>query len=84
MNFFLELLVIGIGVFIVIKTNWVYSFTGPIEWAEAHLGTEGGTLLFLKLIGILFIFGSFLAMTGILGTLVTGIFGPLFGRSGLK
>ncbi len=59
----------------VIKTQWIYDFTGPIEWAEQHLGTEGGTKVFIKLLGVVLIIGTFLAATGILGNLILGIFG---------
>ena len=75
MKWFLGLLVIGVGSLLVIKTQWIYDFTGPIEWADQHLGTEGGTRLFIKLIGIVIILGAFLAVTGILGGWITGIFG---------
>ena len=75
MKWFIGLLVIGFGSLLVIKTQWIYDFTGPIEWADQHLGTEGGTRLFIKLIGIVIILGAFLAVTGILGGWITGIFG---------
>ena len=75
MQWFIGLLVIAAGALLVIKTQWIYDFTGPIDWAEQHLGTEGGTRLFIKLIGVLMILGSFLAVTGILGNWVVSIFG---------
>lgn len=75
MQWFIGLLVIGLGSLLVIKTQWIYDFTGPIDWAEQHLGTEGGTRLFIKLIGVLMIIGTFLAITGILGDWVIAIFG---------
>jgi predicted small integral membrane protein len=75
MNWFIGLLVIGVGSLLVIRTQWIYDFTGPIDWAEQHLGTEGGTRLFIKLIGVLFIIGAFLGVTGILGNWVAGFFG---------
>ena len=75
MNWLIGLIVILVGVFMVIKTQWIYDFTGPIEWAEQHLGTEGGTKVFIKLLGVVLIIGTFLAATGILGNLILGIFG---------
>ena len=77
MTWFIGLLVIGVGSLLVIKTQWIYDFTGPIDWAEQHLGTEGGTRLFIKLIGVLMIIGTFLAITGILGGWVSSIFGSI-------
>ncbi len=74
MNWFIALIVIAIGSLLVIKTQWIYDFTGPIDWAEEHLGTEGGTRLFIKLIGIVMIVGAFLGVTGILGGWITGFF----------
>ncbi len=75
MKWLIGLLVIVVGSLLVIKTQWFYDFTGPIEWAEQHLGTEGGTRLFIKLLGVLMIIGAFLAVTGILGNWVVSIFG---------
>lgn len=83
MNFFIEILVIAIGCVLVIKTQWIYDFTGPIDFAERFLGTEGGSRLFIKLIGVLMITGSFLAMTGLLGAMIDGIFGSLLGRANI-
>ncbi len=83
MTFFIELLVIAFGALLVIKTQWIYDFTGPIDFAERYLGSEGGTRLFIKLMGILLITGSFLAMTGLLGAMIDGIFGPLLGRANI-
>lgn len=77
MSWFIGLLVIGLGVLLVVKTQWIYDFTGPIDWAEQHLGTEGGTRLFIKLMGVVLIMGAFLAVTGILSGWVNAIFGGL-------
>lgn len=80
MTFFIQLLIIGLGTLLVVKTQWIYDFTGPIDFAEKYLGSEGGSRLFIKLMGVLMIAGSFLAMTGLLGAMVDGIFGSLLGR----
>lgn len=76
MTWFIGFIVILVGVFMVVKTQWIYEFTGPIEFAERYLGTEGGTMLFLKLLGIAAIILAFLGMTGILGGWVIRFFGP--------
>ncbi|MBI5467443.1 MAG: hypothetical protein HY975_04505, partial [Candidatus Kerfeldbacteria bacterium] len=61
MQWFIGFLTIGVGCLLVLKTQWIYDFTGPIDWAEQHLGTEGGTRLFIKLLGVLLIVGTLLA-----------------------
>lgn len=47
--------ILGVGVFMVIRTRHVLGFFGPIDWAERKLG-GGGSNLFYKLIGIFFCF----------------------------
>ena len=79
MYFFTIFIIIAFGALVVIKSEWIYSFTGPIDWAEAHLGTEGGTRLFIKLIGVLIILGTFMWVTGALQAILLGIFKPLLG-----
>ncbi|PIY95461.1 MAG: hypothetical protein COY66_06695 [Candidatus Kerfeldbacteria bacterium CG_4_10_14_0_8_um_filter_42_10] len=72
--FILGLIGIAIGAVLVIKTEWFLDFFGRIEWAERHLGTEGGTRLFYKMIGIGTIILSFMLMTGLLQLLLRKIF----------
>ena len=77
MNWLIALGIIAVGMLMVIKTNWIIDFTGRIDWAEQHLGSEGGTRIFIKLLGVLVILGTFLGVTGILGGWVKAIFGGL-------
>jgi hypothetical protein len=63
----------------VIKTETVLSWFGRIEFAEKYLGSDGGSRLFYKLLGLLVILVAFLAMSGILGALLRDVFGPLIG-----
>lgn len=67
------------GIVLVIKTEWFIQNFGSSAWAEAKLGTSGGTRLMYKLIGIALIFGAFLGTTGLLGKIILSFFGPLFG-----
>jgi len=69
----------ALGAILVIKTEWFLENFGRIDWAEEHLGVEGGSRLMYKIIGILFIVGSFLGMTGMLGEIFISIFGKAFG-----
>jgi len=74
MNYFIGGLVIIVGALLVIKTEWIYNFTGPIDWAEQHLGTEGGTKMLIKIIGLILILGAFLTLTGCTGKILHKIF----------
>ncbi len=71
---------IVIGSIMVIRSEWLLSFFGRINWAEIHLGSEGGTRVLYKLIGILAIIISLMIMTGMIEGLLMAIFGPLFGQ----
>lgn len=69
--------IISVGTFFVIKTEWFLENFGRIEWAEEHLGFEGGSRLFYKLIGILIIILGFLVVSGLWYDLLnsfTGLF----------
>jgi len=79
MKYIIETLVIALGIILVIKTEWFLQNFGSIGWAEEHMGTSGGSRLFYKLIGIIFILGSLMAMTGLLQSITINILGPLFG-----
>ncbi|MEK9129858.1 MAG: hypothetical protein AAB526_00425 [Patescibacteria group bacterium] len=74
------LLIIIAGFFLVIKTEWFIRIVGINYWAERWFGTEGGTRMFYKLLGILFCFIGFLTMTGLIKPMVMSIITPLFGR----
>lgn len=73
------LLGLAVGALIVIKAGWFYQNFGAVPWAEAHLGSEGGSRLFYKLIGLAVILLSFLYISGLLENILLSIFGPLFG-----
>jgi len=75
MKYVLGIILIALGFLIVWKSDWIMNNFGRIPWAEEHLGMDGGTRLLWKLIGLLVIIGSFLYMTGALGSLVRLIFG---------
>ncbi len=77
MKYFLGSLVIVLGAFMVIKTSWFIENFGYSDWAEAKFG-GGGTRLMYKLLGILFIVGAVLALTGALGEILFSVFGKLF------
>lgn len=78
MKYFFGFAAIIVGALFVIKTEWLVENFGHSEWAEQHLG-GGGTRLMYKLMGILFIILSLMGMTGLLGEVLIGVFGRLFG-----
>jgi hypothetical protein len=79
MRFIYTLIGLIIGSLLVIKSEWFYRNFGSIPWAEIHLGAEGGSRLFYKLIGLAIILVSLLYFSGILQSIILDIFGPLFG-----
>jgi hypothetical protein len=78
-GYIIGILAIVVGIILVIKTEWFLQSFGPIGWAEENLGTSGGSRLAYKLIGIAFIIISMMGMTGMLGQIIIGVFGRMFG-----
>ncbi|MCH7492599.1 hypothetical protein IID19_03345 [Patescibacteria group bacterium] len=74
MQYVVGIIAIGIGFLITWKSDWLMNNFGRIAWAEAHLGTEGGTRMLYKLIGIVTIIFAFLYMSGAMGSILRGIF----------
>lgn len=78
MRFFLGFVGIAVGFVLIWQSNWIVNNFGRIDWAEIHLGTEGGTRLFWKLIGLGVIFLAMLYMFGLVEGIIWWIFSPLF------
>ena len=76
MKYVVGIILIVIGFIIIWKSDWLMDNIGRIEWAEAHLGSDGGTRLFYKLIGVVIILLSFLLMSGRLGSGLKKVFNP--------
>jgi len=81
MNFLLGLAILAAGVFIVIKTEAMLNSFGRIEFFERYLGTEGGSRLGYKLVGLVIIFIGFLIMTGMISGFMEWLLGPLLRMS---
>ncbi len=62
MKYIIGLIFTVLGFFVVWKTGAIMSFTGRIAFAEKYLGTEGGTRIFLKIIGVIIIIISWMYM----------------------
>jgi hypothetical protein len=73
------LIMVVAGYFLTWKANDFLANFGRIAWFEQHLGTEGGSRLFYKLLGIILIFLGFMYATGMLQTILRKFFGPMFG-----
>ncbi|MFA6027520.1 MAG: hypothetical protein WC752_01195 [Patescibacteria group bacterium] len=62
-KYIIGIIMIGVAIAMVIKTEWFINFSGRIQWAEDKLGGDG-TRTFYKLLGIIIIFLSVLVMSG--------------------
>lgn len=74
----LGLIGIGIGFVIVWQSEWLLQNFGTNAWAEQKLGTDGGSRLLYKLIGIIIMFLALLYMTGLIEGILLAVFGRLF------
>lgn len=77
MNILIGLIILAIGALIVIKSEAVLNAFGRIEFFERHLGSEGGSRLGYKLVGILAIFIGILVTTNMIGGFLEWILSPL-------
>ena len=76
-NLMFGLVVAGVGVSMVIKTEFFLDLLGRIEWFERFAGTEGGSRSGYKLLGILFIFIGVLIAFGMISGFIEWIISPL-------
>lgn len=79
MRYILSLAMIVVGFVIVLKAEWILRNVGRNAWAEQHLGVEGGSRLFYKLIGIGIMILGALILTGMIEGILMGTVGSLFG-----
>ena len=67
----------ALGILMVIKSEAIHSFFGPIAFFEKYLGTEGGSRLGWKLIGLLVFFIGLLTFTGMIDGFMLWVLSPL-------
>ncbi len=77
-KFILGLLIAGGGFLITWKSEWLLNNFGRIAFAEKHLGSEGGSRLMYKLIGILFIIIGLMYATDLTDNLIASIVNVVF------
>ncbi|HTW96405.1 MAG TPA: hypothetical protein VMD74_01960 [Candidatus Methylomirabilis sp.] len=85
MNILIGLIIAVVGALITIKSEAIYNMFGRIEFFEKYLGTEGGSRLGYKLLGILaFLIGVMIA-TNVIGDFMYWLLSPLInaGRGGM-
>ena len=80
MRYLIGILLVGVGLLLILKTEWFIQNFGTNAWAEEHMGFNGGTRLMYKLIGIAFIFFGFLAITNMINGFLVGTVGKIFIR----
>ncbi|MFH0952227.1 MAG: hypothetical protein V1838_03490 [Patescibacteria group bacterium] len=79
MKYIISIITVVIGFLIVWKSNWLVNNVGSIPWADEHMGSEGGSNLLYKLIGLLIILVTFITISGCLSRIASGIFSTDFG-----
>lgn len=77
MNILLGLIITIVGALIVIKSEAMLNAFGRIGFFEQHLGTEGGSRLGYKLVGMIITFIGILVMTNMIGGFLEWILSPL-------
>lgn len=65
------------GAALVIKTEWVINNFGRIAWFEEKLGSDGGSRLGYKLIGIVVLIIGIIVMTGSGNNFMEWLLSPL-------
>jgi hypothetical protein len=71
------LILTAIGALIVIKSENLFKNLGRIAWFEKNFGTEGGSRLGYKLIGLVVIFFGLLMTTGSFDDFIRMMLSPL-------
>jgi len=77
MEFLIGLIIMAVGLTLVANTEWYVSNFGRIGFFEQHLGTEGGSRLGYKLLGLFAIFIGIISMTGMIGGFMEWVTYPL-------
>ena len=76
MRYLFGFFAIAVGFLIIWKSEWMLVNFGRIDWAEQHIGSDGGTRIFYKLLGVCIILIAFLIMGGFIEGILLAIFAP--------
>ena len=77
MMIFLGIVLTIAGAFVVIKSEWLLNNFGRIAWFEEKLGSDGGSRLGYKLIGVIILILGIIMMTGSGNNFMAWILSPL-------
>jgi len=77
LKFFAGLVILAVGVFFNLRTEWMLSNFGRIQWFEEKMGVEGGSRLGYKLIGLVVIFIGILLITGLFDSFMINLLSPI-------
>lgn len=78
---FIGIIITIISALMVVKSEWLINNIGHNAWAETHFGTEGGTRLMYKLIGIIGIIMGLFLITGLYDPFIRWLLAPLIRTS---
>ena len=81
MQIFTGLVILAVGSMLVIKSNWFLTNFGRMKWFEEKLGSDGGSRLGYKLIGVILIFIGLIMATGSGDEFFSWILAPLIRTS---
>jgi hypothetical protein len=68
---------LAIGISVVLKSEAIFNALGRVGFFEQYLGTEGGSRLGYKLIGLLITFIGVLFLTGMIDGFMVWLISPL-------
>lgn len=76
MKYVIGTIMILIGIFISVKSEWMLKIFGYNSWAENKFRTWGGSRTFYKLFGLVLVFVALFIMTNILQNFLVNLFSP--------
>ena len=80
MRIFSGLIMVLVGTVLIVKTEWFIENFGSNAWAEAKLGTSGGTRMMYKILGLIIIFFGMLVATNMIAGFLNATIVSLFTR----
>lgn len=80
MKYVIGIMAIALGVVLIVKTEWFINNLGHNAWAEEKLGSNGGTRLMYKGIGLIIIFIGFMVVTNLWGGFLDATIVKIFVR----